>query len=317
MTPKTPPAAKPTAAAGYCELAWRAMLTEVNLSPKPGLVDRFDCGAHGDMALEDFHRSAQAIRLWLPRFIEIGTESAAAPASEVLSKVRPVGLACEAAMFRATAGVNTHKGSIFSLGLLCAAIGRFLDQRQVVTPEGLCETVAAFCHGLTERELQRDNPRQTAGQRLYLKMGLTGARGEAEAGYPLVLQLALPHYRARLAEAVDPELALLDTLLLLMAHNGDTNVASRGGEAGLNWLQKHARALLAQGGIRQPADLERLHEFNRQCIARRLSPGGSADLLIVTWFLHQLSTHNAQPQKAQRKSIINPCWRNSYVCFKR
>ena len=108
----------------YATLAWRAMLTEVNLSPKPGLVDRINNGAHKDMALEDFHRSAEAIQAWLPRFIEYGAFSAQLAPEEVLKGLRPLGMACEADMFRATAGVNTHKGSVFSLGLLCAAIGR-------------------------------------------------------------------------------------------------------------------------------------------------------------------------------------------------
>lgn len=97
----------------YGHLAWRAMLTEVNLSPKPGLVDRLNCGAHKDMSLTDFHRSALAIQAWLPRFIEFGACCAQLPAHEVLNGLRPLGMACEADMFRATAGVNTHKGSIF------------------------------------------------------------------------------------------------------------------------------------------------------------------------------------------------------------
>lgn len=97
----------------YSHLAWRAMLTEVNLSPKPGLVDRLNCGAHKDMSLTDFHRSALAIQAWLPRFIEYGACSAKMPADAVLTGLRPLGMACEGDMFRATAGVNTHKGSIF------------------------------------------------------------------------------------------------------------------------------------------------------------------------------------------------------------
>lgn len=97
----------------YGHLAWRAMLTEVNLSPKPGLVDRLNCGAHKDMSLTDFHRSALAIQAWLPRFIEYGACCAQMPADAVLNGLRPLGMACEADMFRATAGVNTHKGSIF------------------------------------------------------------------------------------------------------------------------------------------------------------------------------------------------------------
>ena len=240
----------------YALLGWRAMLTEVNLSPKPGLVDRINCGAHKDMALEDFHRSALAIQGWLPRFIEFGACSAEMAPEAVLNGLRPIGMACEGDMFRATAGVNTHKGSIFSLGLRC--------------------------------ELRTNNARLTAGQRLYQQLGLTGARGEAEAGYPLVINHALPHYLTLLDQGLDPELALLDTLLLLMATNGDTNVASRGGEGGLRWLQREAQTLLQKGGIRTPADLDYLRQFDRECIERNLSPGGSADLLILTWFLAQI-----------------------------
>lgn len=289
MLPKTPFAPDVAAIERVSELAWRAMIAEVNLSPKPGLVDRFNCGAHQDMALEDFHRSADAIRPWLSRFIHYGINSARLPSSDVLPGLRPIGLGCEADMFRATAGVNTHKGSIFSLGLICAAVGRLSERCQPVTPQTLCITAGAFCQGLTTRELQTNNRQQTAGQRLYRQLGLTGARGEAEAGYPLVLHLALPHYRSLLAQGIDPELARLETLLLLMAHNGDTNVASRGGAAGLSWLQLQATRLIRQGGIRCLADLKRVHEFDQGCIDRNLSPGGSADLLIITHFLHEMS----------------------------
>ena len=303
----------PSSFVRWCsDCAWRAMLAEVNLSPKPGLVDHFNCGAHTDMALEDFYRSADAIRLWLPRFVEMGACSAGLPTREVLAAIRPVGMACEAAMFRATAGVNTHKGSIFSLGLLCAAAGRLYQQRLPVTPQALCHLTAAFCEGLTARELIQHNTGQTAGQRLYRELGLTGARGEAEAGFPLVREHALPHFLTLTSQGVDPELALLDTLLVLMARNGDTNVASRGGADGLRWLQRQATALLRQGGIRRAADLHRLVDFDNACIARHLSPGGSADLLIVTWFLAQISTLTSQPLPRKRFS-----WSNSDDCFKR
>ena len=252
----------------YALLGWRAMLTEVNLSPKPGLVDRINCGAHKDMALEDFHRSALAIQGWLPRFIEFGACSAEMAPEAVLHGLRPIGMACEGDMFRATAGVNTHKGSIFSLGLLCAAIGRLLQLNQPVTPTTVCSTAASFCRGLTDRELRTNNSQLTAGQRLYQQLGLTGARGEAEAGYPLVINHALPHYLTLLDQGLDPELALLDTLL--------------------RWLQREAQTLLQKGGIRTPADLDYLRQFDRECIERNLSPGGSADLLILTWFLAQI-----------------------------
>jgi len=273
------------------------MITEVNLSPKPGLVDRHNCGAHKDMALVDFYRSADAIYPWFPQFIAYGASSAKQPAEQILAGLRPIGLACEAAMFRATAGVNTHKGSIFSLGLLCAALGRLQALHQPLTPENTCRTAARFCQGLTERELIQHNPQQSAGQKLYRQLGLTGARGEAEAGYPLVLNLALPHYQSLLAQGIKGELALLETLLLLMAHNGDTNVASRGGADGLHWLQQQAKVLLHRGGIRRPSDVMHLHTFNQRCINRNLSPGGSADLLIVTQFLNAISIYELNVNK--------------------
>lgn len=162
-----------------------------------------------------------------------------------------------------------------------------LQLNQPVTPTTVCSTAASFCRGLTDRELRTNNSQLTAGQRLYQQLGLTGARGEAEAGYPLVINHALPHYLTLLDQGLDPELALLDTLLLLMAINGDTNVASRGGEgacAGYSARRKH----YCKGGIRTPADLDYLRQFDRECIERNLSPGGSADLLILTWFLAQI-----------------------------
>ncbi|MCL2891837.1 triphosphoribosyl-dephospho-CoA synthase CitG [Brenneria sp. MC1SB4.1] len=274
----------------YSVLAWRAMLTEVNLTPKPGLVDRHNCGAHKDMSLLDFHRSAFAIRQWLPYFLEFGFCSASLPPMHVLSGIRPLGMACEIQMLRATAGVNTHKGTIFILGLLFTALGRLLHQQRPITPERLCRTVASFCSGLVARELETRNLPQTAGELLFRQLGLTGARGAAEAGYPLIIRLALPHYRLRLQQGTDPELALLDTLILLIAHNDDTNIASRGGQSSLRWIQQQAAAIQSQGGIRQHSDLKKIHQFDIACIQRNLSPGGSADLLIATWFLAQLTT---------------------------
>lgn len=270
----------------FARLASRAMLVEVNLTPKPGLVDRHSNGAHQDMTIGHFYRSAQAIGPWLPRFIQQGINDIAQPAERLLPRLRPLGLACENAMFSATQGVNTHKGSIFSLGLLCSAFGRLSTRPIRVDARSLCAMVAAMCRGLVARELHQGNSGQTAGQRLFTQHGLTGARGQAESGFTSVVNGSLPFYRQRLQVGDGEPNALLDTLLFLMAGNNDTNVAARGGLAGLLWLQQRAAALLAQGGVGQ--GLQPLRQFNADCVARNLSPGGSADLLIVTWLLAQL-----------------------------
>ncbi|MDA5498440.1 triphosphoribosyl-dephospho-CoA synthase CitG [Yersinia aleksiciae] len=277
-------------------LAYRAMLTEVNLTPKPGLVDRFNCGAHRDMALIDFYDSADAIAPWLPRFIEHGISHHPLQGQAALSSLRPLGLACENSMFRATGGVNTHKGSVFSLGLLCCALGRLKARGELIHADAVCQEAASLCCGLTQRELCQTNPQQTAGQRLFYQHGLTGARGEAESGFATVLTHALPAYQRLLAAGTQPDHALLHTLLILMSVNRDTNVVSRGGMAGLQWLQQQATEILASlspVGMGAPLSQRRVQEFDAQCIARNLSPGGSADLLILTWLLAQFPHHPA------------------------
>ncbi|QGH62969.1 triphosphoribosyl-dephospho-CoA synthase CitG [Serratia proteamaculans] len=272
----------------FAHAAYRALLVEVNLTPKPGLVDRHNNGAHRDMNLGHFYRSARAIGIWLPRFIRQGRDDAFRPAVEQLLRLRPLGLACENHMFQATGGVNTHKGSVFSLGLLCAAFGRRYQQQRHIDAKTLCSEVARMCDGLVARELQQHNALQTAGQRLFAEHGLSGARGEAESGFERVINGALPLYRQRLNAGCDEQTALMDSLLWLMAHNDDTNVASRGGIEGLHWLQQRAAGLLAQGGAQGEQGIQRLRQFDADCIMRNLSPGGSADLLIVTWLLAQL-----------------------------
>lgn len=268
-------------------LAYQALLHEVNLTPKPGLVDCANNGAHQDMTLQDFYRSADAIAPWFSRFIAEGEESCHRPATEILRRLRPLGLGCENAMFAATGGVNTHKGTVFSMGLLCCALGRLYRLNRAISATSLCREVVLFCQNMVENELHHKAVPllQTASQRLFHLHGLTGARGEAQSGFATVLELSLPFYRRMMAQGKGQEQALSQTLLLLMSLNADTNVVSRGGIAGLAWLQRRAREVLRH--CRQKSATPLLQQFDEQCITRNLSPGGSADLLIVTWFLAQ------------------------------
>jgi len=267
------------------EHADQAVLTEVLVTPKPGLVDRRNSGAHRDMDLQTFFASARAVAPWWGRFMEIGCTSALLPARDVLPMLRHDGLACERAMLQATRGVNTHKGAIFSLGLLCAAAGRLAARGAELDRTSICLEVAGFCDGLVERELGGEKAAHTAGERIFREHGLPGARGEAASGYALVRAVALPVYDALRLRGVDENLALLQVLLHLLALNGDTNVVSRGGIQGLEFVHRWARKLLREGGVLVEDGLARMVAFDDALIERHLSPGGSADLLAVTWFL--------------------------------
>ncbi|MEE3662882.1 triphosphoribosyl-dephospho-CoA synthase CitG [Brenneria sp. g21c3] len=274
----------------FAALAEAALREEVWLTPKPGLVDSVNNGAHDDMDLPLFLRSIEAITPWLRQFVLLGRRDAAYPASAMLMRIRPAGLACEQAMFTATAGVNTHKGGIFSFGLLCVAAGRLAGRQRPLTAGALCAEVAAMCHGLVERELQRCRRASTAGERLFQAHGLTGARGEAQSGFLTLRRHVLPHW----FKQADPERRKLEALLRLMAYNPDTNLVSRGGLGGLHYVQRYARRLLEKDWRK-----EDLQEMDQALTSRHLSPGGSADLLAVATVLtaFPLSPMRPQPER--------------------
>ncbi|AZI86172.1 triphosphoribosyl-dephospho-CoA synthase CitG [Kosakonia sp. CCTCC M2018092] len=271
------PATKP-AVAFVPALAARALRQELDLTPKPGLVDRANSGAHRDMDYALFLASIDAITPWFARFEQAGFDHAHKPAAAQLRLIRPMGIACEQAMFAATDGVNTHKGGIFSLGLLSFAAGRLRERDWQLSADALCDEVSAICRGLVARELAGRAQAITAGEKQFRDYGLTGARGEAEQGFITVRRAVLPFWQQEQGER-----RLHNALLRLMAVNRDSNLVSRGGLAGLRYVQDYAQQLLATGWERDD-----LRQMDQALIARHLSPGGSADLLAVAYVLAML-----------------------------
>ncbi|WP_288880705.1 triphosphoribosyl-dephospho-CoA synthase CitG [uncultured Kosakonia sp.] len=268
------PATKP-AVAFVPALAARALRQELDLTPKPGLVDRANSGAHRDMDYALFLASIDAITPWFARFEQAGFDHAHKPAAAQLRLIRPMGIACEQAMFAATDGVNTHKGGIFSLGLLSFAAGRLRGLGWQLSADALCNEVSAICRGLVARELAGRAQAITAGEKQFRDYGLTGARGEAEQGFITVRRAVLPFWQQEQGER-----RLHNALLRLMAVNRDSNLVSRGGLAGLRYVQDYAQQLLATGW-----EKDDLRQMDQALIARHLSPGGSADLLAVAYVL--------------------------------
>ncbi|WP_058912198.1 triphosphoribosyl-dephospho-CoA synthase CitG [Entomohabitans teleogrylli] len=263
----------------------QALLSELRLTPKPGLVDLRNSGAHRDMDVASFECSTAAITPWMEKFWELGFDAAGVAPEQVLVMLRPVGMACEHDMLAATGGVNTHRGAIFSFGLLSAAAGRLTAQGQPIEQNRLCDQVARFCRHIVARELSGAEGGASLGETLFLRFGLTGARGEAESGFRTVRTQALPVFNRVLEQHGDGNLALLQTLLHLMAWNDDTRLAARGGLEGLYFVQQQAQRLLWKGGVCSEKGIEAIQQLDDVLISRHLSPGGSADLLAVTWFL--------------------------------
>jgi len=251
-----------------------ALYDELALSPKPGLVTLTDRGSHADMDAHSFMRSLFALRSYFVRIAELG--AAGAP-FEALERC---GIAAEARMLAATGGINTHRGAIFMLGLLCASAGA-LGQRP--TPALIRQTLLERWGDALAARAQRPStlPGGLAARRLHLR----SASAEAALGFPTLFETAVPALHK--ARGLPTRVAHLDTLFAIMAVLDDSNLAHRGGLEGLRFAQTAARDFLARGGASQGmAAAEAIgHDFVR----RNLSPGGAADTLAAACWLDRLS----------------------------
>lgn len=265
--------------------AYLALTQEVSATPKPGLVDRNNRGAHKDMGIRHFFASANALRPFFCRFTETGYLTRDLTPGETFLQIRDIGKEAETAMLAATRGVNTHKGAIFSLGLLCAAAGRLGPDRW--QPDNLLGEAAAMTAGLVAADLAGITPEsaKTTGEKLYLQHGITGIRGQAEAGFPTVRKTGLPVLRQALEKGLSFNDALCVTLLHLLTVTEDTNFIHRSDLQTLRATQKEISALLREHPFPAP---ETITELDKAFTEKNLSPGGTADLLAVTCFLYLL-----------------------------
>ena len=267
-------------------LACRSLLYEVCVTPKPGLVDRGDNGSHKDMDIYTFMRSASALWPYFADCARTGRRTADSPPRATFDKLRLSGKMAEIDMLSATGGANTHKGAIFSMGLVCGAAGR-IDRELWRNPEKILSEAAEMVQGLSEQDFRKLTRKKadTNGKKLFLKYGVTGIRGEAEAGFPTVLQYGLPVLERGLAMGKSPDEAGAAALLAILAHTVDTNMIARSSpqvqEAVSAWLWGTL-------DINPYPNRETLQGLNRDFVGRNLSPGGSADLLSLCWMLHFL-----------------------------
>lgn len=272
--------AAPSAVA-IADLAVTALHDEVDLTPKPGLVDRRGPGAHTDMTRDMLHSSAGALHTALAECANAATELALG--SKLRARIGAIGRAGERAMLAATGGVNTHRGALWALGLLSAASG-----------SGAATTQNAVAYAARLARIPDPIPGDVSatarshGARVRRRYRVTGASGEAQAGFPHMVRYALPILRSRRHVDVDQTEARLDALLSLVAHLDDTCLLHRGGADGLAAVQSAARAVLAVGGMRTSAGRQRFSELDRLCAARHLSPGGAGDLLAAALFIDTL-----------------------------
>ena len=276
----------PEAHGGARRLAWLgqqavlALYDELALFPKPGLVSFVDSGSHSDMDARTFMRSLFALRRAFPELARLGASRAP------FAELQAAGITAEAHMMQATGGVNTHRGAIFTLGLLCAAAGLCHAHGLPLTAAHLRRSLMGqWGEELTRRAQRR---RDTNGSRAARALGLRCVGAEAAEGFPVLFETVWPQLRGALARGLSQQNARLEALFAAMAVLDDTNVAHRGGLAGLLHVQSQAHAFLEAGG--DHADVQaRALALHHDFVHRRLSPGGAADLLAAACWLQRVT----------------------------
>lgn len=257
-----------------------ALIDEATLTPKPGLVDFRSRGAHRDMGWMLMCHSAWALHRSFCAMAEAGARGF--HTRLLREQIGRIGREAEATMMQATGGINTHRGAIWTLGLLVTAAA------EDTTP--LNAAAVAFRAGEIARHEDRFAPEFTGnkGAAACREFGVGGARGQAKAGFPHAVDIALPCLRASRRRGDDENTARLNALLSVMAELDDTCVLSRGGRGALASLQSGAARVLAAGGAGSCRGKDALRSLEADALLRNVSPGGAADLLAAMLFLDRL-----------------------------
>lgn len=268
-------------------LSMQALLYEVSVTPKPGLVDRNNTGAHKDMDIFTFEASAVSLNHYFEQFALCGIENGHEPFSRIFSRLRSLGIQAEETMFRATNQINTHKGLIFSLAIMNGSLGYMYANHIPYSTDTLLEINRKLVADVLDdfNYVTAENAR-TNGERLYALHGMKGARGEALSGYRTVLKEALPVLKHQLDRGLSLNDAGAVTLLYIMAHSEDTNIVNRSSYESMKKIQARLCETLNSPDFITKDPIPYMESLDREFIKYNISPGGSADLLALTFFIY-------------------------------
>lgn len=271
-------------------LCVKSMIYEVMASPKPGLVDRFNNGAHEDMDLFTFIDSINSLSSYFYRVAEVGYEFKGSHYRDLMGEIRPLGIEAERSMLAATKGVNTHKGLIFLMGIVASASSNLYRKSKAIKLVSLSEVIQEMTVDITdELSLNKDGDKLTYGERIFKEYGITGIRGEVEEGLPSIIHISYPIFKSLMDdERVSINAAMIHSLLHLMERIDDINILGRHDMDMLSYVRKRARHCLSFGGYLTPRGRKYVQYMDRDFIDKNISPGGSADLLAVTILIYFL-----------------------------
>ncbi|MDO5650791.1 MAG: triphosphoribosyl-dephospho-CoA synthase [Moraxella sp.] len=271
--------------------AVQALLDEVSLTPKPALVDRRGNGAHHDLTFEIMVASAKSL---YPAFFAMAQKANEYKSicSALRMAIGKIGRNAETEMLRITGGVNTHRGAIWTLGLLVTSASLLLSHHNrmiSLASKEVCQ-IAGGIACIEDSSITTKKETLSHGELIWQKYQIGGARQQAQQGFPMIVEQGLPRLRYSRYQGDLEEHARLNALLAIMSELGDTCVLHRSGIDGLHVMQDGAKQLLALGGFGNPLARKLYQDYEQKLLVLRASAGGAADLLAGTLFVDWISS---------------------------
>ncbi|MDS0526486.1 triphosphoribosyl-dephospho-CoA synthase CitG [Clostridium sp. SHJSY1] len=263
------------------EFAVQAMIYEVACYPSPGLVSPVSKGAHNDMDFFTFIDSISVLNKYFMIFVQEGFSDRSY--KEIFERVRIIGIEAEKDMFIKTKGVNTHKGMLFLIGIICAAIGKAFNEKKNF--DEIKYIIQYMAKGIVDTELTslKNKSELSHGEALYIKYNIQGIRGEVERGIPTVFDFSLDLYKQSKDLSINDR--LIHTLIGIMQICDDSTIIHRHSIEVLEEVKERSKEIISFGGMKSEMGRRKINSLCSEFIKRNISPGGSADLLGVTVFL--------------------------------
>lgn len=244
-----------------------ALYSELKLTPKPGLVDSNDTGAHKDMYFQMMEKSIQTLKPYFTELAKLGLNEQV-PSIE---KIQTIGIDAEKAMFAASKGVNTYRGALFSLGITLVAAANCFYKYGIINCKNLQENITLLAKDFP-------NVKGSHGDEVQKKYNVSGALSIAKEGYTPLFNEWFPFYQTT---KKDDE-SKLRLLLFIMSMINDTNIYYRCGKEVAQEVKDVASSLLKN------FSLQNLIDTNKKFIKQNISPGGAADMLALTLFVDSI-----------------------------
>ena len=267
------------------KLATKALLYEVSISPKAGLVSRLSNGSHKDMDFYTFIDSVLSLSNYFSECYTYGQENNFY-SPNFFKNLRDLGKKAEKEMYQATNGINTHKGTIFSMGILISVLASHLKEVDKIDLKILSQKIKNMCSSLID-ELENINNFSTYGEKAFKNYHLTGARGLALSGYDIVLLDGINKLK-EFTKSLDFETSCILLLFYYISLLDDTNIVNRTNFETLKEIQILCKNLYEENvkSLSKEKIRNEMSKLNDIFIEKNISAGGSADLLILTIFIH-------------------------------